>query len=72
MYPLQFVDTNSDIIKVSPENNRRLALSGTDMSFVINLKFDFFKKNFKYTFFGLLTFYNKLGGSGSAAGGMLS
>lgn len=59
------------MIKVTPENNNRLALPGGDLSFFIHLKFDFFKQEFKYTFNNLTNLYSKLGGSGSAASGSL-
>ena len=56
-YPVQFVDTLSEIIKISPESAKRLAQDGSQYKFIVNLRFDFFKKEFEYQFYGLTTFF---------------
>ena len=60
------MDTLSEIIKISPESATRLAQEGSQYKFIINLRFDFFKKEFEYQFYGLDTFLNQLGGSSNA------
>jgi hypothetical protein len=65
------MDTLDDKIKVKPENNARLPIPSDSFCSIIHLKFDFFKMNFRYTFFGLNILVNKLGGSSGAAKGVL-
>ena len=59
---------------MTPENNARLAIEvpisqRTDQKFsnVVNLKFDFFKHEYEYTFINLGNFFTDLGGVGSLA-----
>ena len=69
------MDTNDDRIIVSPEVNQRLALplreQPDEFTTEVNLKFDFFKKNFTYKFFGLNNLLDQIGGAGSAAAGFV-
>ena len=67
------MNTVDDKIIVNPELAQRLALpSNGELSSLIFLRFDFFKKKFAYSFYGLDALFSKLGGSGNAANGALS
>ena len=60
------MDTLTEIIKISPESATRLAQDGSQYRFIINMRFDFFKKEFEYQFYGFTTFLTELGGSSNA------
>ena len=59
-----FTDTEDDRLIVSPENNQRLAITGQVFEAKIDLKFDFFKKNFEYNFYYLRPLVTQIGGVG--------
>jgi hypothetical protein len=48
---------------VNPESTTRLSLEGSSYSFVVHLRFNFFKENFRYKFYGLDAFMSQLGGA---------
>ena len=64
VYPIFFTDTEDDRLIISPENNQRLAIPGQIFEAKIDLKFDFFKKNFEYNFYHLGPLCTELGGVG--------
>ena len=67
-WPIFFEDHDHEFINISPENNARLALpGGNSFSTEVNIKFDFFKKEFEYTFHGLNNLFKQLGGCGGVA-----
>ena len=49
---------------ITPENNQRLAITGQVFEAKIDLKFNFFKKNFEYNFYYLSPLFTELGGVG--------
>ena len=67
-WPIFFEDHDHEFINVSPENNARLELQVVNSySTEVNMKFDFFKKEFKYTFHGINKLFTQLGGSSGVA-----
>ena len=73
-YPVFWTNTDDNKILISPENNKRFAMRlpeelrhQKEYSNIVNLKFDFFKMEFTYTFTNIKNFFSELGGVGKLA-----